>query len=519
MLDEAHILKDPSHPGSARISYRPNLEVLQTMLQSKHALQFSARYDVDRDDAQQGGEIQVLDGYFAHFVAPENLSPMAKHVVFVLDTSGSMEGKKLQQLKEAMKSILEELREQDFFSILQFSDDVTEWRPSKAAANKVNVDEAKTHIEALQAGGGTNIHGGLRKALSRLHEQSLKASKGQPSAMIIFLTDGHATSGITAKDQILTDIQAANTHLGVPIFGLSFGRFADFDLLKVLALQNHGFSRKIYIAADAALQLQGFYQEVSSPLLQNVAFTYQKSEILANSLTSTNFHTYYQGSEMVVAGRLANHQDHQIDYQILATQATGQPDYIVEGRHNSDKSQSQAEFYPQTITETVFDVLPRIRQSVNGVNFLERLWAYLTIKDLLEKVAKGDLNSCIQVDKKIDKRSIMEDDEDYFQGSGDNASNDYVEDIMDEVGDDDNIVICDNLEYALYLSLKYEFVTPLTSLVVVGPDEAKQEGDLSEAEGHSRRHTIHMLSGSNQCMGLNVMLLFMPLWKMFIERI
>ena len=54
----------------------------------------------------------------------------------------------------------------------------------------------------------------------------------------------------------------------------------------------------------------------------------------------------------------------------------------------------QAEFYPQTITETVFDVLPRVRESVNGVNFLERLWAYLTIRDLLERVAKGDLNSC-----------------------------------------------------------------------------------------------------------------------------
>ena len=40
---------------------------------------------------------------------------------------------------------------------------------------------------------------------------------------------------------------------------------------------------------------------------------------------------------------------------------------------------------------------------------------------------------------------------------------------MDAVGDAD-IVICDNLARALYLSLKYEFVTPLTSLVVVKPD-------------------------------------------------
>ena len=71
-----------------------------------------------------------------------------------------------------------------------------------------------------------------------------------------------------------------------------------------------------------------------------------------------------------------------------------------------------------------------------------------------------------------------------------------VEEIMDDLGDDENLVICDNIERALYLSLKYEFVTPLTSLVVVSPDEAPKEGDLSEAMGHNRKHTINLLSGS-----------------------
>ena len=68
---------------------------------------------------------QVIDGYFAHFVAPENLPPMAKHAVFVLDVSGSMSGQKLLQVKNAMKSILDQLRDMDFFSILHFSDKVT----------------------------------------------------------------------------------------------------------------------------------------------------------------------------------------------------------------------------------------------------------------------------------------------------------------------------------------------------------------------------------------------------------
>jgi hypothetical protein len=47
------------------------------------------------------------------------------------------------------------------------------------------------------------------------------------------------------------------------IFSLAFGRQADFDMLKVLSLQHYAFARKIYIAADASLQLEGFYKEVS----------------------------------------------------------------------------------------------------------------------------------------------------------------------------------------------------------------------------------------------------------------
>ena len=84
------------------------------------------------------------------------------------------------------------------------------------------------------------------------------------------------------------------------------------------------------------------YFQVSSPLLRNVRFRYQEDEILANSLTSTNFHTYYQGSELVVAGRLpvTNVQSDSpalpndlIKYEILATQATGS--YLIDGQHNT----------------------------------------------------------------------------------------------------------------------------------------------------------------------------------------
>jgi uncharacterized protein with von Willebrand factor type A (vWA) domain len=59
-----------------------------------------------------------------HFFAPTDLQPLPKHVVFVLDISGSMQGRKLQQLKEAMSTILSDLNQADFFSIVLFSTDV-----------------------------------------------------------------------------------------------------------------------------------------------------------------------------------------------------------------------------------------------------------------------------------------------------------------------------------------------------------------------------------------------------------
>ena len=55
-----------------------------------------------------------------------------------------------------------------------------------------------------------------------------------------------------------------------------------------------------------------FSYQVSSPVLRGVEFKYQEDEILANSLTSTNFHTYYQGSEMIIAGKLASDQPYSL---------------------------------------------------------------------------------------------------------------------------------------------------------------------------------------------------------------
>lgn len=88
--------------------------------------------------------------------------------------------------------------------------------------------------------------------------------------------------------------------INVPIFTLSFGEEADKEFLRKLSLKNSAFSRHIYEAADASLQLQQFYKQISSPLMSNVTFKYEDD---INNITRVNFPIYFRGCDIVVCGR------------------------------------------------------------------------------------------------------------------------------------------------------------------------------------------------------------------------
>lgn len=62
-----------------------------------------------------------------HFFSPDEIELLPKYVLFVLDTSGSMNGQKITQLKEAMNLILSELKPEDLFSLVEFNTKVKVW--------------------------------------------------------------------------------------------------------------------------------------------------------------------------------------------------------------------------------------------------------------------------------------------------------------------------------------------------------------------------------------------------------
>lgn len=390
--------------------------------------QFIVQYDVDRDP--QAGEVLVNDGYFVHFFAPTNLKPLHKHVVFVLDVSGSMDGRKIEQLKEAMKAILDDLNDGDYFNIIEFSYSVTVWNLDSTSQSAVfspynaygdSVDSHLSHTPAfpateeykakakdiimkMRAGGGTNIDDTLRTAIRVAHDGLQNITiKEKPEPIIVFLTDGEPTVGEVQPNEIQATVKDLNFGPEVSIFSLALGDDADFSFLNKLSLRNSGFARKIYEASDTALQLRDFYREVASPLLANVTFSYQPEHVEEQSMTQRTFPMLFSGGELIVAGKLKKH--------VLPDSVFG---------HVSGSSLDGASVFSSS--------------GVAKAPSLERLWAYLTIQQLMEK---HDL-----------------------QGEDDANSTESK----------------DTKRKALELALKYSFVTPVTSLVVVKPNNTRTVG-------------------------------------------
>ncbi|XP_043934858.1 inter-alpha-trypsin inhibitor heavy chain H3-like isoform X2 [Protopterus annectens] len=383
---------------------------------------FLITYDVER--VHSAGELQIVNGYFVHFFAPENLPRVPKNVIFVVDVSGSMRGTKIAQTREALTKILDDVIEEDHFNFVIFSTSVSLWKTSLVKATPETLKEAKEYVASLEAQSFTNINDAVLKAVELL-EQAYEAKEvpEKSASIIIFLTDGDPTSGETNTEKIQENVR--NVVQGkYSLYSLGFGNDLDYNFLEKLSLENKGIARRIYESSDAALQLQGFYSEVANPLLLDVDIQYPEDSI--SDLTETNFKHYYKGGEVVVAGRISDSDLQKLTANIKAQGAAG--DITLQ----------------QEATLGELEEALKKQQYIFG-NYTERLWAYLTIKQLLQQriSAKGDLKANLTAQ-------------------------------------------------ALEMSLKYNFVTPLTSMVVTKPEDKQDNSTLvadKPIEGERYRQT------------------------------
>ena len=235
-------------------------------------------------------------GYFLLLVSPKvDVDPQevaAKNVVLVLDTSGSMAGEKIEQAKEAARYIVERLNEDDRFNIVSFHSDVHVAHDELRSAG-AGLAESLNFIDGLEAKGSTNIHDALLAALGQLSDD------GRPS-LVIFLTDGLPTVGVTDPAAIVSAVESA-APAGVRLFTFGVGYDVNTLLLDELAQGNRGDSDYVRPEEDVSAVVSGFYERVSDPVLGDIALDFGEIEVF--DIYPNPLPDLFAGSQLVMTGR------------------------------------------------------------------------------------------------------------------------------------------------------------------------------------------------------------------------
>ena len=304
------------------------------------------------------------DGYFLLLASPEikpaSAERPAKTVVFVVDRSGSMSGKKIEQAKEALKFVVNNLREGDLFNIVAYDSSVESFQPELQRYNDETRQKALGFVEGIYAGGSTNIDGALAAALGMIQDKS------RPG-FVVFLTDGRPTAGETNEAQIVVNASQQNkTDARLINFGVGYD--VNSRLLDRLSRANHGQSEFVRPNEDIEAHVSRLYGKISSPVMTAVAVDFEFDAVKVaegspvNRLYPRDVRDLFEGEQLVLVGRYKKH---------------GQAKVTITGRVGAGAQEFD---FPAQLVEHSGD---------QSYAFVEKLWAMRRIGEIIDEL---DLN-------------------------------------------------------------------------------------------------------------------------------
>ncbi|MGB4727984.1 MAG: VIT domain-containing protein, partial [Thermogutta sp.] len=299
------------------------------------------------------------DGFFLLLAAPQIATqdgkPLPKTVMFVLDRSGSMSGKKIEQLRQAMQFVLNNLREEDLFNIIAYDSDVEAFRPELQRFNDKTRREALAFVEGLVAGGSTNIDAALRTAFSQLQDDK------RPT-YIVFMTDGLPTTGVTNEMQIVENAKNANT-VKARIFCFGIGYDVNSRLLDKLARTGRGYTEYVRPDENLETRISSFYRRIEAPVLTDVTvdvvFDEPPGPPPVYRLNPQPPFDLFAGEQLALVGRYRK---------------SGRAEVVLKGRIDDE----QKEFR--------FPVDFVARSGDESKAFVEKLWAIRRVGDILDEI-------------------------------------------------------------------------------------------------------------------------------------
>jgi Ca-activated chloride channel family protein len=237
------------------------------------------------------------DGYALITVTPPErvTREVPRDIVFVIDVSGSMSGRKIEQARAAGRQFLESLRPTDRFRLIDFSSDVRAFHDGWTSATGGNLREARAYLDQLRANGGTNIQGALEEALR------LDSPKDR-LPLVLFLTDGAPTVGETRVEAIAQ--RAAELRRERRLFTFGIGADVNATLMEQLALQGRGTATFVRPEESVERAVSVVTQRLTRPIATDVRVTLDGARLYG--IQPQGVIDVFAGQDLVIFARYAN---------------------------------------------------------------------------------------------------------------------------------------------------------------------------------------------------------------------
>ena len=211
---------------------------------------------------------------------------LPKETIFIIDTSGSMEGPSISAARAALQLALDHLDSQDSFNIIEFNS-VTHplWSDARPATTG-NLVEAKQFVNALRATGGTEMMPAL--------DAALRDATPNESAVrqVIFMTDGQVGN----EAQLFAFIRA---HLGRSrLFTVGIGTAPNTHFMRDAARFGRGTFTYIGNRDEVQTKMSTLFEKLESPVLTNVELRFDDPAV---EMWPPRIPDLYAGEPVVVA--------------------------------------------------------------------------------------------------------------------------------------------------------------------------------------------------------------------------
>jgi Ca-activated chloride channel family protein len=190
---------------------------------------------------------------------------VGRELIFVLDTSGSMQGFPVTQAKFVMSKAIDGLGPQDTFNLITFSGDTSILWDAPRPNTPQNREEAQSFLASRQGRGGTEMMKAIDAALVKTKNVKPQAGGAEPIRVVCFMTDGYVGNDMEIIDAVKKN--AGTTR----VFSFGIGNSVNRFLLDGMAQAGRGEVEYVTLEAKAQEAAERFYRRIDAPVLTDVS--------------------------------------------------------------------------------------------------------------------------------------------------------------------------------------------------------------------------------------------------------